>query len=623
MGATLKAYAFDGTALDSGNAIPRETLAWSKRAGEDGTASAALDNPPAAVLAENVIYRINNGTKDVGGYVALNPSRPSLDADGSTKVDLSLIGVRHLLHRIQVLPEPNCPLPNAPARWLGWMSVIYDDSGWSAPESFGTYLSGPFVTPRPDDWVDGLCEFITIDTDPFGAADWGARATYTPGSDGDFIISIAADDECRLWCNDAEVASTLDGGPFQWQRFQQFAVSLESGVEYTFAVQVRNLYRASEATNLSWLLFSLAPANSNGETRNANQVFQVAHDHTGGTFTLATTFGEVTDPIAHDADAATVQSTLEANATVGSGNVEVTGSGTEASPWTITFVGNLASKTLPLTADFSSLTGGANANIAETTRGRSAGSVLRSNTTDWVVQDFSSSVPGLTPRRAFRELLEEGQARGDTVADDMTIDGTDAADPDSTSYPEINVPVSLPADLHRVSVLLEEAGFQFETAPDLEHAIWVARGSDLSASVDWTAWSGNATDHVPVASREGVVNALRVRTQEGWHWATDDASITARGRHEGSLDLSQLSSAAEAEPYTDELLARYSTPANATTFTVPEEAAVVPEVDAGLHDIILSSAFGTAGLVDTDMRIVGYDARVEESSIVYTVEVVD
>lgn len=623
MGATLKAYAFDGTALDSGNAIPFESLDWSKRAGEDFTANALLDAPPAAVLAENVIYRINNGTKDVAGFVALNPSRPSLDADGSTRVELSMLGVRHLLHRIQVLPEPDCPVSDSRERWLGWMSVIFDDSGWSTPESFGTYLSGPFATPRPDDWVDGLCEFITIDTDPFGATNWGARATYTPGADGDYIISIAGDDELRLWVNDAEVASTLEGGPYQWKRYQQFAVTLESGTEYTFAVQVRNLYRASEATNVSWLLFSLAPANSNGETRNANQVFQIAHDHTGGTFTLATTFGEVTDTIAHDADAATVQSTLEANATVGAGNVEVTGSGTEASPWTITFVGDLASKTLPLTADFSSLTGGANANIVETTRGRSAGSVLRSNTTDWVVQDFSSSVPGLTPRRAFRELLEEGQARGDIVADDMTIDGTDAADPDSTSYPEINLPVSLPADLHRVSVLLEEGGFQFETAPDLAHSIWVARGSDVSATVDWTAWSGNATDHAPAASREGVVNALRVRTQEGWHWVTDAASITARGRHEGSLDLSQFSGPDESEPYTTELLARYATPANATRFTVPEEASKVPEVDAGLCDIVSCSAFGTSGLVDTDMRVVGIDARVEESSIVYTVEVVD
>lgn len=623
MTATLKAYAFDGTALDSGNAIPREALSWSKRAGEDGTASAALNAPPAAVLAENVIYRINNGTKDVGGYIALNPSRPSLDADGSTKVDLSLIGVRHLLHRIQVLPEPNCPLPNAPARWLGWMSVIYDDSGWSTPVSFGTYLERPFPTARPKDWVDGLCEYISFTTDAVGAVDFGGRAKYTPAAAGDFIISIAADDELRLWVNDAEVASTLDGGPFQWQRFQQFAVTLEAGVEYTFAVQVRNLYRASEATNRVYMIFSLAPADSNGQTRNANQVFQIAHDKTGGTFTLATTFGEVTDPIAHDADAATLQSTLEANETVGAGNVEVTGAGTEASPWTITFVGALASKQLPLTADFSGLTGGANANIVETTRGRDAGSVLRSNTTDWVVEDFTAGVPGLTPRRAFRELLEEGQARGETVADHMTLSGTDTDDPDSTTYPETNLPVSLPADLHRVSVLYEEAGFQFDTAPDLEHSIWVARGSDLSATVDWTAWSGNATDHVPVASREGVVNALRVRTQEGWHWATDDTSIAARGRHEGSLDLSQFSGPDEAQAWVDELLAKYSTPANATRFVVAQEADVVPEVDADLHDIILSSAFGASGLVDTDMRIVALDMRVEEDSIVYTVEVVD
>lgn len=623
MGATLKAYAFDGTALDSGNAIPYESLDWSKRTGDDGSATATLNDPPAAVLAENVVYRINDGTSDIFGGVALDPARPSLDADGVTSVQLPLVGVRHLLHRIQVLPEPDCPLPGAGERWLGWMSAIYDDSAWAAPQSFGTFLSGPWVTPRPENWVDPLAEYITIDTDAFGASDWGARATYTPAADGDYIISIAADDEVRLWVNDAEVGSTFEGGPFQWKRYQQFAVTLVGGSTYTFAVQTRNLYRASEATNYSWFIFSLAPANSNGETRNANQVYQIAHDHTGGTFTLSTTFGETTDPIAYNADAATVQSALEANATVGAGNVTVTGSGSEASPWTITFGGDLASKKLPLTADFSGLTGGANANVVETTAGASAGSVLRSNTTDWVVQDFTSGVPGLTPRRLFRELLEEGQARGDSVADNMTIAGSDTTDPEATAYPEINLPVSLPGDLHRVSVLLEEAGFQFETASDLEHSIWVARGSDVSATVDWTAWSGNATDHQPVASREGVVNALRVRTQEGWHWEADAASITARGRHEGSIDLSQFSGPADAEPYALELLAKYATPSNATRFVVAQESAVVPEVDAGLCDIVSCSAFGTSGLVTTDMRVVGIDGRVEESSIVYTVEVVD
>lgn len=90
---------------------------------------------------------------------------------------------------------------------------------------------------------------------------------------------------------------------------------------------------------------------------------------TGGTFTL-TFRGQTTAPIAYNANAAAVQSALEALTTVGAGNVAVAGTG----PYTVTFQGALATgNQRPLTGNAGALTGGTNPSIsiAETTAGGS------------------------------------------------------------------------------------------------------------------------------------------------------------------------------------------------------------------------------------------------------------
>jgi hypothetical protein len=61
----------------------------------------------------------------------------------------------------------------------------------------------------------------------------------------------------------------------------------------------------------------------------------------GGTYTL-TLAGDTTAPLAHDADAASVQAGLEALAGVGAGNVLVVGSGTATDPFVVAFAGALA-----------------------------------------------------------------------------------------------------------------------------------------------------------------------------------------------------------------------------------------------------------------------------------------
>ena len=88
---------------------------------------------------------------------------------------------------------------------------------------------------------------------------------------------------------------------------------------------------------------------------------------TAGTYTL--TFGaDTTGPIAYDADAATVQAALEGLASIGAGNVNVTG--VDGGPWTITFQGALASNDVAeLTVDGSSLTDG-NPTVTTSNQGR-------------------------------------------------------------------------------------------------------------------------------------------------------------------------------------------------------------------------------------------------------------
>lgn len=97
------------------------------------------------------------------------------------------------------------------------------------------------------------------------------------------------------------------------------------------------------------------------------QTLTITGTPTGGTFKLRFK-GAVTATINHNANAAAIDSALEALATIGTGNVAVTGSG----PFTVTFGGDLAGELMPLLElDTNSLTGGSSPDvtIAHTTPG--------------------------------------------------------------------------------------------------------------------------------------------------------------------------------------------------------------------------------------------------------------
>ena len=82
---------------------------------------------------------------------------------------------------------------------------------------------------------------------------------------------------------------------------------------------------------------------------------------TGGTFTLRFGTGTTT-ALAYNASAATVQAALVALASVGTGNATV--SGNAGGPYTVTFAGTLAGKTVQsITGNGSALTGGTNPTV--------------------------------------------------------------------------------------------------------------------------------------------------------------------------------------------------------------------------------------------------------------------
>jgi hypothetical protein len=114
-----------------------------------------------------------------------------------------------------------------------------------------------------------------------------------------------------------------------------------------------------------------ADADATNQTTDETQLVSIGNAPTGGTFTL-TFSGQTTAAIAYNASAATVQTALEALATIGAGNITATGP--TGGPWQLKFSGSLAAQNLPLiTGNRAGLTGGTAALTVETLRDGFAG----------------------------------------------------------------------------------------------------------------------------------------------------------------------------------------------------------------------------------------------------------
>lgn len=119
------------------------------------------------------------------------------------------------------------------------------------------------------------------------------------------------------------------GGPEHFDTSYRFEYGKDGSGEWSRLPLVDvNIGDGSEAVPVSQTL----DEQQRVEIRGGNLV-------TGGTFTLAVGSAQ-TGPLAHDASAAAVQGALEGLATVGAGNVSV--SGPEGGPWHVTFGGALA-----------------------------------------------------------------------------------------------------------------------------------------------------------------------------------------------------------------------------------------------------------------------------------------
>jgi|SRR5581483_2327021 len=114
-----------------------------------------------------------------------------------------------------------------------------------------------------------------------------------------------------------------------------------------------------------------------GANQNDVQTITITGTPTGGTFTLAWN-GQVTAPIAYNANAAAVQAALAALSNVGAGNVAVSGGALPGAAVVVTFQGLLGNSVQPvITANGAGLTGGTPAiNVVHTTPGSTAEAII-------------------------------------------------------------------------------------------------------------------------------------------------------------------------------------------------------------------------------------------------------
>jgi hypothetical protein len=108
--------------------------------------------------------------------------------------------------------------------------------------------------------------------------------------------------------------------------------------------------------NLQGLLIgSSQPVTIKVNGNNAVQSLTITGSPTGGTFTV--TYATITSgAIAYNASAATVQTALQAMSSIGANNVTVTGS--DGGPWTLTFSGALGVQPITTVTRTASFTGG-------------------------------------------------------------------------------------------------------------------------------------------------------------------------------------------------------------------------------------------------------------------------
>lgn len=154
---------------------------------------------------------------------------------------------------------------------------------------------------------------------------------------------------------------------------------------------------------------------------NAVQTLTITGSPTGGTYKLRFN-GQVTSSIAFDANAAAIDSALEALTTIGAGNIAVSGSG----PFTLTFQGDLAGKEQPLVElDTNALTGGTSPSatiVIATLGGHTTYDGYPVLPTQWDVY-YASTLAGLGAGQ-LGKLYDASMEIADRFKDSWTVDSS-------------------------------------------------------------------------------------------------------------------------------------------------------------------------------------------------------
>lgn len=198
-----------------------------------------------------------------------------------------------------------------------------------------------------------------------GAAATATVVSLNPGGNGFEICNAnpPSNDVCRQ--GNGSFGTAIAGA---LSSPQEIAVSQVSGNVFVPNRGRIEVYSGSGQILRAFGSNAIASGPDNATPTSAQQTINVPGTVTGGTFTLSFG-GKTTGPIAYNADASTVQTALVGLASIGSGNISVSGGPGATAPFLATFAGSLANNPEPLMSVDSSALVGDVASVTNTTTG--------------------------------------------------------------------------------------------------------------------------------------------------------------------------------------------------------------------------------------------------------------
>lgn len=308
---------------------------WLDEYNEDGYGQFSIHTTAAELVAtptlvrRHQIVRVRVDGADIFAFL-IGPKK-KVEGESFDVWRVTGRGLLHLLDYATVYPEGGLTtsgdvLADVQVRRFDWTSRDYDDSGWSKPESHGKFTDDPWETVRPTDpttWPVGDAEYIASSTDSLGEGSEYLRHSFTTSVDRDYTLLISSDDEHEVLIDGVPLLSTLGGGPFQWEGYQEISFRLPAGT-HTIAAELHNLNRAAD--NPTWLLLAMPEAAVDGAALAQNTKWEIYTDATGGLWTVHVN-GVGTSGLDPGISSSALESAIEGLSTVGSGNATVTGTG--------------------------------------------------------------------------------------------------------------------------------------------------------------------------------------------------------------------------------------------------------------------------------------------------------